>query len=161
MISKLLSWSLWYLERPINPKPLTGAYYWFPRPHQDAPTWDLVTCHDLKVWHGVSHREFWPHVVEQLAAAWGKEVEPLKRRLADHHTGLPRGRINHPRRGYIVLHGDDAPVTDWLSQIIDRFHLGDVAVELVGTEHESMAPRDQAAVEEALGISLGLDRPVG
>jgi hypothetical protein len=51
-------------------------------------------------------------------------------------------------------------VTDWLPQIIDRFHLGDVEVELVGTEHESRDPRALAAVEEALGISLGLDRPV-
>jgi hypothetical protein len=156
----LLSWSLRYLERPINPKPLTGAYYWVPHAHQDGPTWELITCHDLKVWHGVSHREFWPHVVEQLAAAWGKDAGPLKHRLGDHHTGLPRGRINYPRPGYILLHGDDAPVTDWLSQITDRFHLRDVEVELVATEHESVDRRDLAAVEEALGVFLGLDLPV-
>jgi hypothetical protein len=95
-----------------------------------------------------------------LAAAWGKDAEPLKRRLADHHTGLPRGRINHRRPDYVILHGNDSPVTDWLSQIIDRFHLGGVELELVGTEHESMDRRDLAAVEEALGVSLDLERPV-
>jgi hypothetical protein len=82
------------------------------------------------------------------------------RHLADQHTGLPRGRINCPRAGYILLHGGDAPVADWLPHVIRCFHLGDVAVELVGTEHESMAPRDLAAVEEALGVFLGLDHPV-
>lgn len=140
--------------------PTTGAYYWFPRPHPDGLTWGLLTCHDLGVWVGISHREFWPHIVEHLAAAWGLEAEPLKRRLAEHHTGLPRGRINYPRPGYILLHGGDSPVTDWLSQIICCFSLKDVTVEVVGTQHESMDPRDLAAVEEALGASLGLDRPI-
>jgi hypothetical protein len=164
--------------------PLTGAYYWFPRP---APTglewelitchdlkkwsgishhefwlhiWELIACHDLKKWSGISHHEFWPHIVERSAAAWGKDAETLKRRLAEHHTGLPRGRINHRRPDYVLLHGDDAPVTDWLPRIIDRFRLGDVKIEVEDTAHHSMAPRDLAAVEEALGVSLGLDRPV-
>jgi hypothetical protein len=140
--------------------PLTGAYFWFPRPAPTGLEWELVTCHDLKIWSGISHRDFWPHVVEHLAAAWGRDAEPLKRRLGDHHTGLPRGRINHPRPGYILLHGGDSPLADWLSRIIHRFRLGDVAVEVVGTEHESMDRRDLAAVEEALGVSPGLDRPV-
>lgn len=140
--------------------PLTGAYYWLPRPHPDGPTWELVTCYDLGVWVGISHREIFPRIVERLAAAWGLEAEPLKRRLADHHTGLPRARINYPRPDYILLHGGDSPVEGWLPQVIDRFHLRDVELELVGTDHESMDPRDRAAVEEALGASLGLDRPV-
>lgn len=146
--------------KPAKPKPLTGAYYWFPRPHSDGPSWELLTCHDLGVWVGISHREFWPHIVEHLATAWGLEAEPLKRRLADHHTGLPRGRINYPRPGFIILHGGDSPLDYGVSRIIDRFHLGHVQVELVGTDHESMDRRDLAAVQEALGVSLGLDNPV-
>jgi hypothetical protein len=35
--------------------------------------------------------------------------------------------------------------------------LEDVEVELVSTEHESMEPRDLAAVQEAIGVSLGLN----
>lgn len=141
-------------------KALTGAYYWLPRPHPDGPTWELLTCHDLGVWVGISHREFFPHIVEQLAAAWGLEAGTLKRRLADHHTGLPRGRVNYPRPGYILLHGGDSPVEDWVTRIIDRFHLKDAKLEFVGTDHESMDRRDLAVVQEALGVSLGLDRPV-
>ena len=49
---------------------------------------------------------------------------------------------------------------DGVSRIIDRFHLGNAEVELPGTEHESMDRRDLAAVQEALGVSLGLDNPV-
>jgi hypothetical protein len=142
--------------------PLTGAYFWVPRPPLAATVieWELVTCHDLGVWNGISHREFWPHIIEHLAAAWNLEAEPLRHRLADHYNGLPRGRINHPRPGYILLHGHDAPVEDWFARIIDCFHLGDVAVDVEGTEHESMASADLAAVEEALGVSLAIGRPV-
>ena len=141
-------------------EPLTGAYFWFPSPAPAGLKWELITCHDLGVWDGVSHREFWPYVVEQLAASWGQDAVSLKLRLGDHHTGLPRGRITHPKPGYIILHGHNAPVEDWLSRIIHRFRLGDVEVEPVGTEHEGISPGDLAAVQEALGISLGLDRPV-
>ena len=140
--------------------PLTGAYYWFPKPHPDGLTWELITCQDLSVWDGVSHREFWPYVVEYLAAAWGKDAVSLKSQLGDHHTGLPRGRITHPKPGYLVIHGHNAPVADWLSRIIHRFQLGEVEVEPVGTEHESMDRRDLVAVQEALGASLGLHPPV-
>ena len=160
--------------------PLTGAYFWCPRPAPTGLEWELITCHDLKKWSGISHHEFWPriversaaawgkdagshhelwpHIVERSAAAWGKDAETLKRRLAEHHTGLPRGRINHRRPDYVLLHGDDAPVTDWPPRIIDRFRLGDVVLEVEKTTHLTMAPRDLAAVEEALGVSLGLDR---
>jgi len=76
---------------PVRGNPRTGAYYWVPRPVPEGLTWNLVTCHDLNVWDGVSHGEFWPFVLEHLAAAWGKDAKLLKRLLRDHHTGLPRG----------------------------------------------------------------------
>ena len=93
-----------------------GGLLWVPRSRNRVIRLGLVTCHDLGVWDGVSHREFWPSVLKHLAVAWGKDAKPLKRLLHDHHTGLPRGRVTHPKSGYIVIHGDDAPAavaTGW------------------------------------------------
>ena len=51
------------MTKPFDAGTLTGAYFWVPRPQRGGVAWDLVTCHDLGVWDGVSHREFWPYVV--------------------------------------------------------------------------------------------------
>jgi hypothetical protein len=131
---------------------LTGAYYWCPRPTPVGVTWELVTCHDLDVWDAVSHREFWPAVLEYLARLWGKDPKLFYRRLFDHHTGLPRGRITHPKSGYIVIHGDDAPVIDWLVLVKQKFRLAEVTP--LYTEHEKMLGDDPQAVEDVLGISF-------
>jgi hypothetical protein len=136
---------------------LTGAYYWFPRPTSAGYSWELVTCHDLDVWDAVSHREFWPAVLEHLATTWGKDPKVLYRRLFDHHTGLPRGRITHPKTGYVVIHGDDAPVGEWLQVVKVRFRL--TKVTPCYSEHERMIGGDPAAVQQALGVNLGLTRP--
>jgi hypothetical protein len=119
-----------------------------------------VTCHELDVWDGISHRELWPPVVARLATAWGRDAEQLKQRLADHRAGLPRGRINYPRPGYIILHGGDSPPGDWHFQIIDRVHLRDGVVKRERTEHHTTDRRDLAAIEQALGVSLGVNRPI-
>jgi len=97
-------------------------------------------------------------VLEHLAVAWGKDARLLKRRLRDHHTGLPRGRIVHPKSGYVVIHGDDAPeaVPDWLETVKARFRLAGVMVTPEFTEHEKMLADDPRALQEALGISLDL-----
>ena len=143
---------------PKNLIPLTGAYFWVPRPEQRSVAWDLVTCHDLNVWDGVSHREFWLYVLEHLAVAWGKDAKTLKRLLRDHHTGLPRGRVTHPKSGYIVIHGDDAPaaVSNGMELVKVRFQLTGVKVTQEFTEHEKMLGDDPKAVQAALGISLDL-----
>jgi len=135
---------------------LTGAYFWFPRPGPDGPVWDLKTCHDLGVWDGVSHREFWPHVLVVLAAHWGKDVGALKRALRDHHTGLPRGRIARPESCYVLIHGDDAPVTNWMRLVKARFQLTGIKVTPEFTEHEKMIGHDPLAVQIALGVNLHL-----
>ena len=121
-------------------------------------TWELVTCHDLGCWDGVSHREFWPSVLAHLAAAWGLDAGTLKHRLRDHHTGLPRGRIVRPTSGYVVIHGDDAPaaISDWLGQVKSRFQLLGVKVTPEFTEHEKMLADDPKAVQAALGRPLNL-----
>ncbi len=142
------------MSRSVRLSSLVGAYYWFPRPGPEGVTWELVTCHDLGVWDGVSHREFWPHVLERLAVAWGLDAGALKRRLRDHHTGVPRGRIVPPDPGYIVIHGDDAPSFKWLELVKARFQLIGVEVTPEFTEHEKMLADDPRAVQAALGVSL-------
>ncbi len=146
-------------NRPkVQSVPLAGGYYWCPLPTSAGHTWELVTCHDLKVWDAISHRELWPYVLEYLAAAWGKDAEVLKRRLGDNYTGLPRGRITHPTSGYLIAHGEDAPVRDWLSIVKQRFRLN--RVKPLSDDHERMLREDLKAVEDALGVILGLDRAV-
>ena len=141
----------------INMSKLTGAYYWCPRPSSGGFSWELVTCHDLDIWDAVSHREFWPAVLDYLAKTWGKDPNVLYRRLFDHHTGLPRGRITHPKSGYVVIHGDDAPVIDWLVQVKQKYRLTEVT--LCYTEHERMIGDDPVAVQKVLGLNLGLVEP--
>jgi hypothetical protein len=142
------------------PGPLTGAYYWFPRPVPGGLAWELVTCHDLGVWDGISHRGFWPYVLEHLAAAWGKDDKVLERRLRDSHAGLPRGRVTHPKSGYAIIHGDDAPVASWLELVKARFRLTEVIATPEFTEHEGMIIDDLRALQEALGISFDGKRTV-
>ncbi len=145
-------------NQPNQQIPLTGAYYWVPRPSGAEIDWDLLTCHDLGIWDGVSHREAWPYVLEHLAVLWGRDARGLKRRLKDHYTGLPRGRVTHPKAGFFIFHGKDAPsVPDWLDQVQSWFHLTDMNSRAIFDEHERMLRDDLRAMEKALGISLGLD----
>lgn len=129
-----------------------------PRPLAEGVSWKLTTCHDLGIRDGISHRGFWPYVLEHLAAAWGKDAKALKRILHGHHTGLPRGRVTHPKSGYVVIHGDDAPeaVPDWSDLVKARFRLTEVKVTLEFTEHEKMLADDPKAVQAALGGFLDL-----
>jgi hypothetical protein len=147
-------------SEPHRPGPLTGAYYWVPSPATEGLGWELITCHHLRVWDGVSHREAWPYVLEPLAAAWGKDSKVLKRRLRDHYTGVPRGRVTHPRRGFLIVHGNDSPVPDWLDRIRSSFQLADVKPTPLFDEHERMLGEDLRAVQDALGVSLGLVKMV-
>lgn len=134
--------------------PLTGAYYWVPSPVPDGVAWNLTTCHDLGVWDGIAHREFWPYVLDVLAAAWGKDANFINDRLREHHTGLPRGRIVHPKSGYVVIHGGDAPTPDWLDLVKSRFRLTGVEAAPEFTEHEKMLGDDPGKLQEALGVSF-------
>jgi len=139
--------------------PLTGAYYWAPSPPSNGIVWNLKTCHDLKVLDGISHREFWPYVLEVLASTWGKDAEALKGCLSDHHTGLPRGRIVHRKSGYVIIHGDDAPVPDWLDLVKSRFRLTGVEAAPEFAEHETMQGDDPKRLQDALGVSFLLNTP--
>jgi hypothetical protein len=140
--------------------PRTGAYYWLPRPDRNGarPAWELITEHGFNVAEGISHRDFWPFVVERLAAVWGKNARALRRRLRDHYAGLPRGRVTHPGSRYLIIHGDDEPVAHGLKLVRQRFQLNQVEATGLFDEHEQMIRDDHRAVQEALGIALGLDR---
>jgi hypothetical protein len=52
----------------------------------------------------------------------------------------------------LILHGKDAPVSDWLARVIRRFDLDRRSVRAVFDEHERMLPADRRLVAEALGL---------
>lgn len=137
--------------------PLTGAYYWVPSPAPEGVAWSLTTCHDLEIWDGISHREFWPHILEILADAWNKDAEALKRRLRDHHTGLPRGRVVHAKPDHAILHDNEAPAADWVEQVKSRFRLPEIPALVEYHALEKMSRDDFREVQKALGVSLPLD----
>jgi hypothetical protein len=74
--------------------------------------------------------------------------------LALSYIGLPRGRVTRPERTYLVLHGDDSPVTGWEEMVIASFRLSGRKVKFLIDEHETMIPGHPQAVEAALGIRL-------
>jgi hypothetical protein len=129
---------------------LTGAYYWFPVPGEGSVTWQVLTCHDLGRDAEVGHIDLWPAVIDRLAEAWREHAGRLRRRLRDAYSGLPRGRVTRPGGRSLVLHGQDAPVSDWVSRVILRFDLDRRSVRVVFDEHERMLPADRRRVAEAL-----------
>ena len=142
---------------PSRTWPWTGAFYWLPSPTPSGPpTWSILTCHDLNLRDGISHREMWPAVVEHLAGLWGKAPEPFKRRLGDHYYALPRGRVTRPKGKYLILHGNDAPVTDWQRIIVDRFRLQGLQVRAPWDDHERVLRDDVLALEKVLEVGLDL-----
>ncbi len=141
-----------------QPRPLVGGYYWFPTPTGGGTNWTVLTCHDLGFDDEVGHVDLWPSLVDRLAAAWGREERALGRRLKDYYTGLPRGRVTRPDKTILILHGHDAPVTDWRERLIESFHLERRDHRFLYDEHERMLPGDPERVEEALGVRLAETR---
>ncbi len=136
--------------------PLTGAYFWVPRPMSGGVGWELVTCHDLGVPDSASHREFWPSVVDRLAALWGREPSEFQQRLRDYYYGLPRGRVTNPKSGCVILRGGDAPSADGLILVRVGFRLSGVDARTFFVDDEQTRAMDVRAVEAALGLSLDL-----
>lgn len=137
----------------LRPSPLVGGYYWFPAEVAGRATWAVVTCHDLGFDAEVGHVDLWPSVVDRLAASWGRGAGALRRLLTDHYTGLPRGRVTRPGRGYLILHGDDAPVPDWPERVLVGFGLDRRSVSVLYDEHERMLGEDRRRLSEALGVT--------
>ena len=122
-------------------KPYRGGYYWLPTPSPDGITWSVVTCRDLGCGADAGHdADLWPRLMVPLAAAWGKDAQILKRRLALSYTGLPRGRVTRPDKTFLVLHGKDSPVQGFEEMVIASFRLSGRKVKFIFDEHETQLP---------------------
>jgi hypothetical protein len=139
------------VHRPIGP--LCGGYYWFPTPGPEGVRWSLLTCEDLGFASDQGHPDLWPAVIDRLAVTWGKNATALRRHLKDYYSALPRGRVTRPDR-YLILHGDDASVADWLTVVIRSFRLQRVRYRVVFDEHERRLPDDCRRLQGALGILI-------
>jgi hypothetical protein len=137
---------------------MRGGYYWFPTPAGETVEWSVLACHDLGFGPDDGHYDMWPLVIDRLATAWSRDALRLRRRLAEHCYGLPRGRVTRPDRRWLVLHGDDAPVADWLGRVVGRFGLAGRSVKLVMDEHEQTFSEDRRAVNDEFGLSVGRPR---
>jgi len=83
----------------------------------------VYTSRDAGLDPDVGHVQLWLSVLDRLAIAWGKDRTLLRRRLEDRYAGLPRGRVTHPSRPYMILHGRDAPLIEWQGVVAIRFDL--------------------------------------
>lgn len=136
-------------------KPFTGGYYWFPTPVPGGVTWSIVTCRYLGCHSDAGHdADLWPRLMVPLAAAWGKDAQRLKRRLALSYTGLPRGRVTRPEKTFLILHGKDSPTAGWEEMVIASFGLAKRKVKFVFDGHETQLPGHPQAVEAILGSQL-------
>lgn len=141
-----------------RPGPLTGGYYWFPTQAGETIAWSVLTCHDLGFDPDDGHFDMWPSVIDRLASVWRRDAGRLRRLLGVHCYGLPRGRIARPDRRFLVLHGADAPVADWLPIVVERFHLDARSVRPLYDEHEETFTRDRQAMNAEFGLSIGRSR---
>ena len=57
---------------------------------------------------------------------------------------------------YLILHGRDAPLIEWLTVVASRFDLPPGRTRILYDEHERMIAGDPEAVERVLGVDLGL-----
>jgi hypothetical protein len=135
--------------------PLVGGYYWVPAEGGRSPTWSLLICHDLGLGSDAGHAELWPRVIVRIADDRGKDSDAFLRRLSDHYTGLPRGRVTRSSKGYLVLHGGDNPIANWRDVVLRRFNLMGVGAKFLFDEHECRLADDAQAVVAALRIEKG------
>ena len=69
--------------------------------------------------------------------------------------------MTRPERRTLVLHGDDAPMADWLERVVDRFDLDRRSIRLLFDEHEQTFTQDRRAVNAEFGLSIGPSRHEG
>ena len=136
---------------------LTGGYYWFPTPPIGSLTWQVLTCHELGCDAEVGHVDLWTLVIDRLATAWRRDGRLIKKYLNNNYTGLPRGRVTQVKNRFMIFHGGDAPVPEWLPMVLSYFNLNRRSVRVLFDEHERMLPEDRRRVNEVLGLELGND----
>lgn len=138
--------------------PQSGAYWWVPTPDG---SWYLETFFDSEFAGNTMHDFIWRrYMMDVLGVLWNKDPRKLARVIGDEYTGLPRGRVNKVGNGFTVVHGGDAPVRNAEDKIISTFNLyrayKDGNVKFMDDEHETMMAGDPEAVQQALGVDLGL-----
>ena len=134
---------------------LTGGYYWFPTSVTGSMTWQVLTCHELGCDADVGHVDLWTLVIDHLATAWRRDGRLIKKYLKNNYTGLPRGRVTQAQNRFMIFHGKDAPVPDWVPMVVRKFDLNRRSVRVLFDEHERMLPEDRRRVNEVLGLKLG------
>jgi hypothetical protein len=85
----------------------------------------------------------------------------MKRRLAHHCYGLPRGRVTRLKNVYLLYHGSDSPIPDpdWIKPVVDAFGLHGRRIKPLFDEHEQRLPDDVRALARVLGSFLALTNP--
>jgi hypothetical protein len=134
---------------------LTGGYYWFPTPVIGLVTWREVTCHELGCDADVGHIDLWNLVIDRLATVWRRDCRLIKKHLRNNYTGLPRGRVTQVKNRFMLFHGNDSPVPDWVPMVVRKFDLNRRSVRVLFDEHERMHAEDRMRVKYALGITVG------
>jgi hypothetical protein len=113
--------------------PQVGIYYWVP----SSGSWKLEAW--KKANKDIHHAEIWrDHLLPRLR---------LGINLARYYRGIPRGRVLwNEGSGIVVLHGDDAPVSDHKEQICREFNLSIENTDWMVVDHEKMNPEHQKLV---------------
>lgn len=134
-------------------KPYRGGYYWLPAPSPEGITWSVVSCRDLGCGADAGHdADLWPRLMVPLAVAWVKDARTLKRRLALSYTGLPRGRVTRPDKTFLVLHGEDSPISGWKEAVIASFRLAGREVKFIFDDHETQLSGHHRTLAASLGL---------
>ena len=146
-------------------RPGTGPYYWAPYPssRKGRFTWKLLAFSDSEGF-GTGHSSFlmhqgkaWGMVRRLLQDWWGLKTSQLSQ-LARVYTGLPRGRVTQSMasRGgvrWLILHGNNSPVSNAERQIISAFNLPPDKTEAVFDVHEQAFEKEAKKVQSVLGLS--------
>jgi hypothetical protein len=133
---------------------LTGGYYWFPTPAISSLTWQVLTCHELGCDAEAGHVDLWTLVIDRLATVWRRDGRLIKKYLKNNYTGLPRGRVTQVKNGFMIFHGNDSPVPDWVPIVVREFNLNRPSVRVLFDEHERMLAEDRSRVNETLGHDM-------
>ena len=133
---------------------MTGGYYWFPTPAIGSVTWQVLTCHELGCDAEVGHVDLWTLVIDRLATVWRRDGRLIKKHLKNNYTGLPRGRLTHVKNQFMIFHGKDSPVSDWVPMVVRKFDLNRRSVRVLFDEHERMLPEDRRYFNEIFRIDV-------
>lgn len=143
-------------------RPQIGIYWWLPTPDGD---WELDVYYASSLRGMPLHYRVWPqHVIDRLAVLWDRDPNELRREIGDCYAGLPRGRVDKAREGYLIYHGGDAPVANPMPKIMSAFNLRPMyearpdSVHVIEDEHWGMIPEDPPTISKVLGTDLGLSR---